>query len=329
MSANQWGGLLLRGQSRKCIEVVSRLVNEHELFTEVDHLQFAALARTKLTWVSFTPFDEFEDLEELLEGSRALVKDLARALRAELWIVANNDYSGTDYLSFDATGRRRWKALDTHGWSSKIEARVDRAVEKQKTAAARRTVEATRKALLAQARAKSPLGRLEAEAGLEWEACVDLFGEAKKTVWRKKVRYQPPGREPEPRPSKRARVNEPPPEPLPVDPLAEWRSQSAGALRALIWDRTRKLVELHLPVTTYRRMEETSKARDTIPDLLVDSLWSAADAASLEVHLRDPSAPTIERHMSLSGATAAALQAFARKRGVHPSDVIDTLARGL
>lgn len=321
MSANQWGGLLLRTQARRCVGVVTKIVRGAALFNDVRHLRFRALARTKLTWVEFTPLNDFDDLEEFVTGSRAMVGEIARALGTEAWVVANSDDSGVDYLSFDAKGRKRWKAHDSQNWSFRIEKRVEKALEKAKTATEQRAVKATRKPLLAAARSRSPLGKLEAEAQLEWDACVDWFGEAKRAVWSKTVRIA----EPEPRRRTSTEVGIPW---LPEKPDL-FNERRASGLYALVTDPTRTMVELHLPETTCERLYEASVAREIMPDNVIDSLFDELESASLEVHRRDPAVPTIERHMSISLDAAATLHLIARERGVLASDVVYTLARAL
>ena len=57
MSANMWGGLLVRTQAKRSVKVVSESIKERELFKGVERLLFCALPGTKLTWVAFEPID--------------------------------------------------------------------------------------------------------------------------------------------------------------------------------------------------------------------------------------------------------------------------------
>jgi hypothetical protein len=152
-----------------------------------------------LTWVAFVPLDD-DDLEALIEDSRPLLRDLARALETDVWFVGNNDYSGNEFSSFDREGKRRWRATDTLDWEAKAGERLERAMEKTKTPAERRAAEKQWAASRLVARAKSPWGRLETEAGLRWEDAIDMFGEAKRATWRKTVFY---GDRPAPPPRKK------------------------------------------------------------------------------------------------------------------------------
>lgn len=100
MSANAWGGVLLRTQSKRCVEVVSSELEAAELFTQLRRLRFWAIPKTRLTWVAFEPL-ELEDADSLVEGPG--VKVVGRLAAALAWLVVNNDYSGLELLSFDAT----------------------------------------------------------------------------------------------------------------------------------------------------------------------------------------------------------------------------------
>lgn len=189
---------MLRTQAKTCVPKVKELLQEHALLQGVERLVFCALPRTRLTWVAFEPLDD-EDLEALIEDSRPLLRDLARALHTDVWFVGNNDYSGNEFASFDGEGKRRWRASDPLEWEGEAGERLERAMKETKTDAEGRAAEKQWAAWREEARAKSPWGRLETEAGLRWEKSIDLFGEAKRATWRKTVFY---GDRPAPPPKK-------------------------------------------------------------------------------------------------------------------------------
>lgn len=180
---------MLRTQAKTIVPKVREVLDEHALCEGVWRLIFCALPKTRLTWVALVPLDS--DLEALVDYGRPLFRDLARALHTDVWFVGNNDYSGTEFASFDREGKRRWKATDRRAWDVKVGERVDRALEKAKTEAERRAAEKQWAPWREAARAKSAWGRLEREAGLRWEHAIDLIGHAKRAAWRKTVSYRP------------------------------------------------------------------------------------------------------------------------------------------
>lgn len=182
---------MLRTQAKTIVPKVRAVLDKYELCEVVWRLIFCALPKTRLTWVALEPLD-FSDLEALVDYGRPLFRDLARALHTDVWFVGNNDYSGTEFASFDREGRRRWKATDRNEWSVKVDERVNRALEKAKTEAERRAAEKQRAPWEEAARGKTAWARLETEAGLRWDDAIDMFGEARRVAWRKTVYRGPP-----------------------------------------------------------------------------------------------------------------------------------------
>ena len=318
MSANQWGGLLMATHARAAVATVTEIVKRSELFTEVDELSFVALKGTRLTWVSFGPFDDFEDCDSLIED-RQMVGAIARKLRVPIWVVTNNDYSGRDYLSFDKAGHRVWRRHDSEAWRPRVDDRVARAEAKAKTAVERRAVKADAQRWLDEARGKSALGQLEREAGIRWDAFINPFGDPKPGVgaWRKRTaaRVAAPRRTPEV-----VDLAEPIEAPDPHPDLTLWERQQIFERIQLIRDPRRTLAGFSLPPELELRLRRAAMEKGLIQDLLVERLWAATDRASLEV--MPVAGASIDHQVTLSAKVLRAIEALATKRTASRGEVL-------
>lgn len=224
MSANQWGGVLVRSQKKAVVQAIVEALTSAGLDGVSVH--FTAIKGTRLTWAELVA--DPRDVDTFLEGTESggrIGAQVSRAVGAPTWCVFNNDYVGTFAVAVDARGKRRWSVSP-----ERDEANRERAQDAELAAEAATSDKAAAKArarALA-ARATTALGRLGADLGEPWEARFDEDGGARgPATWRAKRRIgaAPATRTP---PAVLA-----PPTPPPVGPPEAGADELFAALAAL------------------------------------------------------------------------------------------------
>jgi hypothetical protein len=244
MSANLWVAVAFRSQAREHVQRVSTLI--HGLALEgVTTQRFAALPKTKCTWVTLAPM-QLETYDAFVEEHAApLARALGKQLGVECWVVASSDYSGREFFCAGGDGRKRWQACDDGKWREAVITRGERALAKATTPAQLRVTREQARTWEAEAHEKSATGRFELELGARLEADFTFDGEAKRALWRKTVRVA------------RAAVT-----PAPVATSKRRRGQTA--------------LELALSETDLVHLRRVASRKKVTADQLLERAWALA-----------------------------------------------------